>query len=326
MSIPSFDFLNGAFSLPWWGAGLAVVLLLVLLALATVRTSLVGSIALASRVAIVVLVAWGAWLWADRSAQHDRAEERRALQARALELATRAASPASPLACLDPSAGEFVENSCERAIFARPETVAAAAAHINERLALLTEVLDFTARTKSSEDEVVPGLRPLLERDRYGIVAQVLAARDGCTPEGCDALYLFRDPSRITANLKDRTFEALVARYSARWPGLASEAEGPSASVPVVPPTTGTIGTPPGISPVPPGFNVPSAASIPPVSIMTPEPTTTSPAAESSPAVAPSPPERRRTTRAPSPRPAQAPPPVQISPPIASGGAAPRAQ
>jgi hypothetical protein len=330
MTIPGFDPASGTFMLPLWVVALAALVFIILFAVAVVRSSLVGSIALGLRLAIVVLIAWGAWLWVDHSAKRDQADERRALQARAVDLTIRAAAPGSPLACLEAAAGETVEAACERVLFANVQTVAAATALVGERLALLADIADYSTRTNASDDDIAPGLRQTLERDRFGLVAQVLAVRDGCTPDACDAVSLFRDATRVQANLKDKPFDSHVARYSNDWLRKTSEPDTPTASIPVVPPTVGTIAplppTPGAISPVPPGFSLPSAASIPPVSIMTPEPAAAAPppAATATPPAEPdtaaASPQKRRTNRAPKGRAAQtAPPPVQITPPAATG-------
>jgi hypothetical protein len=120
-------------------------------------------------------------------------------------------------------------------------------------------------RRDGNEDAVLPGLRRSLEIDRFGFVAQVLATRYGCSLDRCDALNMFRDGSRIAANLQDASFEAYLARYAGGWPIKPQQRPSPVADA----------GGPSGFgpSPVPPGFQVPSSASIPPVSIMDPEPT-----------------------------------------------------
>lgn len=340
MSIPGFDPVAGVFTLPWWLVVLAAAVFVIILTFAVIRMSSAGSLALGLRLVIIALLAGGAWLWVDRSAKNSQAEERRALQMRATELTTRATVPGSPLACLDTAAGEAVANACERLLFASPESVAAATSHVAERLALLSDVVDFAAQTKISGDDVVPGLRQELERDRFGIVAQILMVRDGCTAERCDSFSLFNDTAKIKANLSRRPFDAHVERYAAEWATRSSES--PTAAIPVVPPTSGALApssstasgfSPPangGPSPVPPGFILPSADSIPPVSIMTPE--VTSPSAQAAKPdntestaeaaqPAPTPPRRRSS------RPARTnAPPVQISPPVATGGIQPRAQ
>jgi hypothetical protein len=330
ISAPDFDPATGLFLLPTWTMALAALVFAILVILAIWRAGVVAVFAIGLRVAIVVLIAWGAWLWADRSVERDRADERRSLQMRASELALRAATPSSSLGCLDGTTGDTVENACETALFATPANVASASAFVAARLALFADAVDFALRANASYEELVPGLRHALESDRFGLVAQVLASRDGCTAERCETLTLFREPARIKTNLQQRSFDSYVARNSANWPGPAGASAQPTASapatsvpganiltgsVPIVPPTGMT-----GPSPVPPGFNLPSAASIPPVSIMTPEPSATTTAAPPVEAAAGRPPPQRRpAARAPA-----VPPPVQISPPPAAIGNPPR--
>jgi hypothetical protein len=155
-------------------------------------------------------------------------------------------------------------------------------------------------------------LRNALEKDRFGVVAHVLAVRKDCTAEKCDALNLFRDAARIRANLRENTFDAHLGRAAPTW-SARPIAEG------------GIEPAPARGSALPPGYNLPSAESIPPVSIMTSEPAgTNAPAAAQGP---PTPPRRpsqqqqqqqqqqrsapRRQTGTASP-PRQLPPPTQI--------------
>jgi hypothetical protein len=60
-------------------------------------------------------------------------------------------------------------------------------------------------------------LRRALERDRFGIVAQVLAARDGCTPTQCDAFAMLRDARRVRANMAERRYASMIERHVAGW-------------------------------------------------------------------------------------------------------------
>ena len=74
-----------------------------------------------------------------------------------------------------------------------------------------------------------------LELDRFGFVAQVLATRYGCTAERCDALAMFRDPSRIQANLAAHTFDGLVERHAAAWSAPRQPSPVPVAQAPEPP-------------------------------------------------------------------------------------------
>jgi hypothetical protein len=284
----------------------------------------VGGVVSATFLALVVTVAW---VGSERVAARERTEERRALLTRAQDLAKEAAMPGSVLACLDAVAGETVEGACERALFARPETVAGATTYTAARLALLSDGIDYAVRTNTSCEGVLPGLRAGLEADRFGFVAQVLASQYGCTADNCNAFTLFRETKRINANLRERPFDLYVAKYAANWATRRT-------------PVAASAG-PGGASPVPPGFNVPSTASIPPVNIMIPEPPASAAAgsrAAPADATASTPPPRRAAQPKPA-RPAQpkpAPPapanpnaPVQFvptAPPAANTGSAARAQ
>jgi hypothetical protein len=92
----------------------------------------------------------------------------------------------------------------------------------------------------------------------------VLALRDRCTREDCKALALLRDPSRVRANLGEQSFDRYVERYAPAWAASAD------AAVADAPPPQGAA------APAPHkivNIDFPSAASIPAVSIMNPEPT-----------------------------------------------------
>lgn len=218
------------------------------------------------------------------------------------------------LACLDGLSGEKVEAACERALFGSAESTAAAVSYTAAQISRLP----IAANQATPELSM---LRRVLERDRYGLAAQVLATREGCTPTGCDTFRYLVNTSQIVANMSDRAFDALVARYEESWgeaptPALASARGKPT------------------------DIDYPSSTSIPPVSIMTPEPSTQAAAPPSPAPVAPSamalpsgalpfpsptpqapPPPAQQTKRAPAAAPppapakrAAAPPPVSLVP------------
>ncbi len=253
----------GAQSLPLWAVVVAAAVVAVAGALVAVRAGADGR---SLAVVVLVLIAGLLGGWAlDHLARRDIAAERRALDARAFELATRALMPGSALACLDAIAGETVEQACERALFASPEATAAAVSYVAAQLSLLASAADRTRRASPSSETA--NLRRALEADRFGIVAHVLAARDGCTPERCGAFALLQDTSRIGANLVARTFEARVKSHSAGWPPADAKAVASN------PPTGATAPVAPGVAArVPNNLYFPSASSIPPVNIMTAEP------------------------------------------------------
>jgi hypothetical protein len=309
LSLPGFDPDTGLLMLPWWAAAALAAFLVVALVMAMLRGGVVIVVGGVVGIAFLALVVTVAWFGNTRMAQREHAEERHALLTRAQGLAATAAMPGSALGCLDAMAGDSVEAACERALFATPESVASAAAYTAARIALLSDGLDYALAANTSYEGALPGLRAALESDRFGFVAQVLTSRYGCSPDNCDAFTLFRNTARIATNLKERTYDTYVTRYAASWQARPNRS--PLASMS-------------GASPVPPGFNVPSAASIPPVSIMVPEPEPTStsstsaaPAEASASASAPPTPARRAAPAAArSARPAHPAPPVQIVPPI----------
>jgi hypothetical protein len=253
-----------ALSLPVWAVAVIVAFAVVVGGLAFARGGADGRSAPAVGVLLVVIFGVGGWWVLDRLAAHDQAAERRALDARAFELATRALMPGSGLACLDAILGETIEDACESSLFGSPEAIAAAVSYVAAQLSILA-----SEREHVGNGHLIAGpvnLRRAVEADRFGIVAHVLAMRDGCTPNHCSAFLLLQDASRISANLVERPFEARVQSHMAAWPPPGSRA---------------VASNPPGAAPAPAAVAAarqpnnlyfPSSASIPPVNIMTAEP------------------------------------------------------
>jgi len=112
-------------------------------------------------------------------------------------------------------------------------------------------------------------LRHSLETDAYGFLAHALAVRDGCTSQNCKALDVLRDASRVRANLSGQTLDHYLDRYLTAW---ALQPDGPA------PVADAATQNQPTYQPGAPGqhrmvnIDFPTAASIPPVSIMNPEP------------------------------------------------------
>ena len=130
-------------------------------------------------------------------------------------------------------------------MFASPETVAAATAYMAARLSLLADAHEFTARRDQTYEAQIAGLRRTVAADRYGLSSQVLATREGCTADVCDAFG-----SSMTTETRQPEGPAVrhhLARYAVSWPSRTRPlASGGSTA---------------------PGTNVtfPSAQSIPPV-------------------------------------------------------------
>ena len=172
---------------------------------------------------------------------------------------TNAALPA--LSCIDDLAGDTVLTACEKALFGSAETAAAAVSYAASQITRLTAFGDVATANRSMTPELL-ALRNAVERDRYGLMAQVLLARDHCTPSNCAAFRALTDSSQIVANMEERVYDGLIARYAPLWNAPAAAVPGPVAALaPSLP--TGK----------PTNADFPSAASTPPVSIMTPEPT-----------------------------------------------------
>ena len=226
-----------------------------------------SAVAAVFRLAVVVAALIAGWFALEQWARQERLGEQRAIEARAFDLMTRAMAPGSALSCLDGVAGETIEAACEKALFASPETVAAAVSYVSAKLVLLSDGRDYARRTDASS--ALAQMRRATEGDRFGIVAHVLMTRDGCTAEQCAAFALLDDTTRVGANIAAQTFATAVLRHAGGWSGDGGH--------PVASATTPPAGATPASGPVagvrsPNNLFFPSASSIPPVSIMNAEP------------------------------------------------------
>jgi hypothetical protein len=198
------------------------------------------------------------------------AADRRAFVQRSAELNLGAMAPGSVLSCLDAGAGDEVEAACEAKVFADPRNAAGAVAYTAARISLLAEA----HAAQPSALAAMAGPRRAIELDRYGIAAHVLATRDGCTAENCAAFAFLRDTTALKANLKARIYDQYVSRYAAAWNKPEAEKHTPVAAAPApgapVAAVPGEPTQPTGV-PVSSKYDFPSAASIPPVSIMNSE-------------------------------------------------------
>lgn len=245
----------------WVAAGSAALLVFICaLAFDWTRTRTVARIGVV--VLGAVLGATLAWAFLDAASVRDRDAERRALETRAAELTAQSVAPGSPLACLNGLAGDDVEAACEKALFASPATVAGATSYVAARLALLADIVAYTKRGGAHINSVLLPLRHSLEADRFGFVAHTLVVADRCTGDHCAALALLDNASQVRANLSGQTLDRYLDRYLTVW------AQPPTAPVADATPTGAT--EPPSHKMV--NIDFPTAASIPPVSIMNPEP------------------------------------------------------
>ncbi|WP_426442608.1 hypothetical protein [Bradyrhizobium genosp. P] len=226
---------------------------------------------------------------------------------------TQATGPTlAALSCIDDLAGDAVLNACEKALFGSADAAAAAVSYAAAQITQLTSYGDLATAERSPTTEL-QALRRAVERDRYGLMAYALMARDHCSPTACPAFRSLGDNHQIISNMNDRVYENTVTRYTASW-------NAPAVASPLVPP--GLVAALPQSMPTgkPTNAEFPSAASTPPVNIMTPEPGA-KPAAE-----APRPARAPAATVAAAKRP-PARRPVQIAPPppAAPAAAAPAA-
>jgi hypothetical protein len=174
--------------------------------------------------------------------------------------AQQASAVLPALSCIDDLAGETVLTACEKALFGSAESAAAAVSYAASQITRLTAFGDVTAANRNLTYEVL-ALRRAIERDRYGLMAQVLVARDQCTPLQCAPFRVLTDSRQIVANMSERTYDGLISRYAPSWNApAAAPVAAFSSSVPTGKPTNAEF---------------PTAASTPPVSIMTPEPGST---------------------------------------------------
>lgn len=168
---------------------------------------------------------------------------------------------APAIACLDGLAGESVESACEKAVFGSAAVAAAAVSYAAGQVSQV--IAGAGARSLTPEQQAI---KRAVERDRFGLVAHVIAVRERCVVTDCPLFRALADSDRIKANMKERLYDTLVARYSPSWTSANA--------MTAVPATAGLL---PGM---PAGPNVPSgrptsvdfanSADIPPVSIMTP--------------------------------------------------------
>lgn len=253
---------------PMWLAIAVAAIVVVVLVIAVFRSE--GSLAkgwvvfvlvLAAGIVAIVMMTRGPSAPLTSASSAPPAPDRRfaaPLTAVALPPPQPASLPA--LSCLDGIAGESVESACEKALFASADSTAAAVSYAALQITRLASFGDAASADKIMTSDL-NALRRTIERDRYGLVAQVLMMRDGCTSTACPFFSSLINPVQIAGNMNERLYDGLVGRYAPFWNAASSpvQAAGPpvAASGPQGKPLSGDF---------------PSASSIPPVNIMTPEP------------------------------------------------------
>jgi hypothetical protein len=200
------------------------------------------------------------------------------------------------LACIEDLAGDTVLAACEKDLFSSAEVAAAAVSYAASEIERLTTYGDVASANQDMTPDLM-SLRQAVERDRYGLVAHILAERYRCTPSDCAVFRAISNRRQIVANMEAHTYDGLIARYASSWnlPQSPLQASTPAAGAPGTPlaaqgslvPAQGPLG-PSVLVGRPTNAEFPTAASTPPVSIMNPEPGTgTRPAKGASPPPAP---------------------------------------
>ena len=261
----SLDHLWRSATLPMWLAFAAAVFfaLIVLVTLLRAEKSVANG-ALTVITLLAIGVAAAATLRSSETTEHAVAASAPA----GLQFAS--ALPA--LSCLDELAGDMVLAACEKSLFASPESVAAAVSSSAALLDRLRAHGDVAAADKTMTPELAL-LRRAVERDRYGLFAYVLQARDRCMPESCPAYASVTDHKQIASNMGERFYEGLLTRYAPAWTAPPAIAAAPS-PVPGAATAAAAIGGLPASVPTgrPTNAEFPSSSSIPPISIMTDTP------------------------------------------------------
>jgi hypothetical protein len=255
-----------ALASPFWVAAGSAAALVMLVSALVFRRTRKGFLAGSARFFLVVMAAAASGLltWAFFEGS-GRQAERTALEMRAGQLTAQSLMPGSPLACLDPSAGDSVEAACEAAIFASPANVAAGLSYVTAQFALLSDMTAFGKRGGKDIGGALAPLRRALEADPFGFVADVLVRRDGCSAEKCPAFALLSNPSHVRTNMIAQTLEHYVDHYKELW---ARSADGVVAAVA----DPASAASADGKRKTMVNIDFPTAASIPPISIMNPEP------------------------------------------------------
>lgn len=232
------------------------------------------------------------------AARNSTTQATQLLEGRFTAMRSSALASGSVLACLEPDLGSAIVQRCEAALFTNPGALAAAAAYSAERLAWLSDALKIPAPRRSAAlVDAIARTQNALQRDRFGIVASLLAETRGCTAAACEAFALLPDPGRVRDQMREQFLQSSLARYEA----LSAKPQSPEVSPQPAPETQASAPPPPAPTrkPIPDKYALPSAASIPAINIMVPEPEESAPKRPKS---APPRSEGGRESRAPSQR------------------------
>lgn len=207
-------------TVPTWAAAigvLAVVIVVISLFRGRAGHESHGTLSVMTQVALVAVIGGAAYLGLRQVEGMSRRAERNALEDRATALLARASQPGSVLACVDGTSEPALAEACERTLFAEPQRVAAALAHVRERLLFVSDAVAYAEARDASYLDRVKEFRDSIETDAYGFVAHVMATEDKCTPEACARFRILRDPAKVKGNLAAKRMETLVSKHSASW-------------------------------------------------------------------------------------------------------------
>ncbi|MEX0589750.1 MAG: hypothetical protein WD207_01555, partial [Xanthobacteraceae bacterium] len=231
---------------PLWSVALVAIAVVVLLGARLWRASAGRLLAVVVPFLLLAGVAAGGYYGYTYLEGKRTLEERRALDERAASILSQAVQPGSVFACLDGSPAPAMMEACERSLFAEPQRVAAAVAIVTQRIAYLSDALQFANARDASYLERIEPLRNSIEADPYGFVAYVFAIDHRCTAETCERYRLLRDPARVKENIRVRRFEAFMAKHAPSWRSSSAVASEPE----------------PRESPMPPGGERPSVSGV----------------------------------------------------------------
>ena len=246
-----------AITVPTWAAAigvLAVVIVVISLFRGRAGHESHGTLSVLTQVALVAVIGGAAYLGLRQLESMSGRAERNVLEERAAALLARASQPGSVLACVDGASESALAEACERTLFAEPQRVAAALAHVRERLLFVSDAVAYAEARDASYLDRVKEFRDSIETDSYGFVAHVMATEDKCTPDACARFRILRDPAKVKDNLTAKRMEGLVGKYAAAWREPEKPAPVPAtpAAVPAPEPTPAPASPPPAaVTPAP---------------------------------------------------------------------------
>ena len=168
-------------------AGFAVAMLAFVIALAVGPYGRRGVRFTFGSIALIAFVGSVAWL----VVYLGMIEQRRAIEERIAALRTQATASGT-LACLE-RATEALQASCAQSLFASPGAISSAGIYTASRLDAMKAARRYSGPRTPQFDDAVATLERALQEDPFGLAADILVRREGCTAQRCEALSLFSD-------------------------------------------------------------------------------------------------------------------------------------